>query len=513
MFMYFSKIIKKIIRLFSLRERYVYRRDNRLRLRYKLMPAFLLFSISLGFGAPYLSHSASVAVLASENNTFKSGTSSALIASETIKDETHSEEEVRYSDTLDLFRDEQGQIRRGRTARKAAALVQSYAMQFRNAGSSVKERTIEIGKGDTLAGVLQKAGVSSREAYKAVHSMKAVYDPRSIKPGQKISVRFDGTEEDGERLKELKMAVGPLKTISIDRDSDSFEARIDEKESKRTLHAASAKIETSLFGSAEKAGIPVSVAANAMKLFSWSVDFQRDIRTGDQLELLYDNYVTEDGHVAKNGEVIYAKMILSGKEIPVYRFKTKDGRVDYFQPDGQSIRKALLRTPVDGARVSSGFGMRRHPVLGYSKMHKGMDFAASRGTPIYAAGDAVVEKAGRWGSYGKYVRLRHNGKLKSAYAHMSRIAKGVTPGKRVKQGQVIGYVGTTGRSTGPHLHYEVLVHDKQVNPMSVDLPTGEILKGKDLERLKRKVREIDQEYAALSRGMKLAQASSSKSLQ
>ena len=197
-------------------------------------------------------------------------------------------------------------------------------------------------------------------------------------------------------------------------------------------------------------------------------------------------------------------MNTGGREKPIYRYKMDDGRVDYFEPDGTSIRKTLMKTPVDGARISSGFGYRRHPVLGYNKLHKGMDFAAPTGTPIYAAGDGVLEYAARNGSFGNYARIRHNSKLKTAYAHMSKFKKGMHKGKTVKQGEVIGYIGTTGRSTGPHLHYEVLVNGVQVNPRSVKLPTGETLTGEQLKRFKSLIQGINQEYASLTKGLKFA---------
>ncbi len=514
---YFCNFSKKLYRVFPLRVRHVYRKGScRLRLRYTVMPSLFAVCLLTFAGWHYFSASDVASfhkkkILTSAILTEKGAVQ--LAQAEGAADRRGKQETIRYKDTLDLFRDESGQIRRTDTTRKTAALVQSYAMQFRNPSPKPEERMIEIGKGDTLAGVLQKAGASSAEAYKIVDSMKSYYDPRSIKPGQQVQVRFNRNEEGVRQLYEVAMALDPMKTVFVDRSDDAFRSRVAEKEVYRKIHAASTEIESSLFGSAQRAGIPMTVVANAMKAFSWNVDFQRDIRSGDKLALLYDNYMTDDGHVAKNGDVIFAKMVLSGKEIPIYRFEMEDGRVDYFQPDGQSVRKALLRTPVDGARVSSGFGMRKHPILGYSKMHKGMDFAARTGTPIYAAGDGVIEKAGRNGSYGIYARVRHNSKLKTAYAHMSKLANGMRPGKRVKQGQIIGYVGTTGRSTGPHLHYEVLVNDKQVNPRSVDLPTGEILKGKELKRLKEKIRKIDQKYAALSKGMKLAQAEDPKSVQ
>ena len=175
-------------------------------------------------------------------------------------------------------------------------------------------------------------------------------------------------------------------------------------------------------------------------------------------------------------------MTLSGDDMSLYRYQLADGRVDYFDAQGRSTRKALMRTPINGARLSSRYGMRRHPILGYSKMHKGLDFAVPRGTPVYAAGDGVVERASRHGAYGKYVRIRHNNDYTTGYAHLSGYAKGLFPGKRVQQGETIGFVGSTGRSTGPHLHYEIFRGGKHVNPLSVRLPTGVRLAGADLAR-------------------------------
>ena len=182
----------------------------------------------------------------------------------------------------------------------------------------------------------------------------------------------------------------------------------------------------------------------------------------------------------------------------------KDGRIDYFGPDGISIKRTLMKTPINGARMSSGYGKRKHPVLGYTKMHKGVDFAARTGTPIFAAGDGVIEKAGWFSSYGKYIRIRHNSQLKTAYAHMSKIRSNVKPGTRVTQGQVIGYVGTTGRSTGPHLHYEVIKNGRQVNPRSVNLPTGEELTGEEKAKFKTVVSDFRRKYAAALEGTKVA---------
>src|SRR5690606_35971927 len=235
---------------------------------------------------------------------------------------------------------------------------------------------------------------------------------------------------------------------------------------------------------ATRAGGPASVVQDMIRIYSFSVDFQRDLQEGDKFEVLYTAKVDDNGKVYSAGDMTYARLTLSGKEYPIYRYEDATGHVDYYRPDGTSNRRGLIKTPINGARMSSGFGMRRHPVLGYSKMHKGVDFAAPTGTPIYAAGDAVVLKAGWFSSYGNYIRLSHSGALGTAYGHLSRIAKGIRPGVRVKQGQVIGYVGTTGRSTGPHLHYEVLISGKQVNPNSVKVPTAAQLAGKELHKFK-----------------------------
>jgi murein DD-endopeptidase MepM/ murein hydrolase activator NlpD len=199
-------------------------------------------------------------------------------------------------------------------------------------------------------------------------------------------------------------------------------------------------------------------------------------------------------------------MTLSGKELAYYQYTPKSGITDYFNPQGQSVRKTLMRTPINGARLSSGFGKRKHPILGYTKMHRGTDFAAPTGTPIMAAGDGVVDFIGRNGAYGKYIRIRHNSSYKTAYAHMSGFKRGLKQGDRVKQGDTIGYVGTTGRSTGPHLHYEVLENGKQRNPMSVKLPAGEKLEGQDLKRFAASLPALQQRIAvARGEGQFLAQ--------
>ncbi len=366
----------------------------------------------------------------------------------------------------------------------------------------VQERVIKIGAGDTLTGVLGKAGLSSSESYNIVEAVRQHVDLRKLKPGQVLNIRFDPAQDPeaqgGFRFASLNMAVDPLRTVSVARDEagQGYKADMTERAMFKQFYVREAPIEVSVFGSAAKAGIPQTIVADAIRIYSWHVDFQRDIRQGDRLQVMYEQYETEEGVKIKTGNVVYAKLTVAGVDIPIYRYETKDGRADYFLSDGRSIRKTLMKTPVDGARMSSGFGMRRHPIQGYNKMHKGVDFAAPTGTPIYAAGDGVVEMAGRRGGYGNYIRIRHNGQLKTAYAHMSRFASGVSTGSRVRQGDVIGYVGTTGASTGPHLHYEVLLNGVQVNPRGLNLPIGEVLEGEQLRIFQAHIREIDRNRAS-----------------
>jgi murein DD-endopeptidase MepM/ murein hydrolase activator NlpD len=302
---------------------------------------------------------------------------------------------------------------------------------------------IEIGRGDTLAGVLQEAGVTGTDSYQVVKALSEHYDPRGVKPGQKLSVHFKPGTEDV--FTKMTMQVDPIKEITISKDGDKFAAEMSEKKLVKNTYAGKAEIETSLYGSAARAGIPSAVIADMIRIYSWNIDFQRDIQPGDKMEVMYEAEETEDGEYAKFGNILYANLTVGGKDVQIYRYEMADGRVDYFQPNGFSIRKTLMKTPIDGARISSGFGLRRHPVLGYNKMHKGVDFAAPTGTPIYAAGDGILEYAGRFSSYGNYIRIRHNSQLKTAYAHMHRLGKGM----KVGRARIAGRCHRLCRHNGP----------------------------------------------------------------
>lgn len=397
------------------------------------------------------------------------------------------------------------------TLRTYRAVPPSDGGRFSPSAIEVPEtytRTVAVKSGETLSQILVRAGLGTAESHQAIAALHGVYDPRDLKAGQQLDLTFRPTldEKAGDRFLGLILEPDYEHVVSLTRDGDSFSVEKSPKALTTRLARADGTIETSLYVAGVDAGLPVPVLIELIRIYSWDVDFQRDIRKGDQFTVMYQRIEDETGKLVRHGDILLARMTLSGESRPLYRFTTNDGFVDYFDDKGQSAKKALMRTPIDGARLSSGFGMRKHPVLGYSKMHQGVDFAAPTGTPIYAAGDGVVDKAGRNGGYGNYVRVRHNGEYATAYAHMSRIAKGVTRGARVRQGQVIGYVGTTGRSTGPHLHYEILKQGAQVNPLKVKMPSGRKLEGNELAQFQDAVQEIDNQYANLERATRVAEA-------
>jgi murein DD-endopeptidase MepM/ murein hydrolase activator NlpD len=378
-----------------------------------------------------------------------------------------------------------------------------------NAGSEffVSQKKVAIAKGDTLMDLLVKNSVPRNEAYEAIQALRKVYDPRALNPGHAITVYFHQDPAIADpTFSGLEIEKDVISSVRVSRDENGgYKADKEEKEVNSVLKGFSGKIDSSLYVSAKAQGVPDSVIIDLIRMYSWGVDFQRDIQTGDAFEVMYEQYQTADGAVVPGkGDIVYAKLTLSGNDMPFYLYKDSAGDADYFDETGQSAKKTLMKTPIDGARLSSGFGMRKHPVLGYSKMHKGVDFAAPRGTPIYAAGDGTIVRIGPFSSYGKYVKIRHRNGLETAYAHLNGFKAGLKSGSRVKQGQVIGYVGSTGRSTGPHLHYEVIMSGRQVNPNSIKLPTGKALAGADLKKFKSVVASLDSQFSKIGRNTAVA---------
>lgn len=349
----------------------------------------------------------------------------------------------------------------------------------------VEVDTVRVRSGDTVAVILRRAGVGGRQVHEAYTALGRILDVRRIRPGQ--TVRVERSPGDG--LRQMVVAQGRTDyVVARAPGGEGFEARARERPFARELDHARGVIRSSLYLSATRARVPAAVVHEMIRLYSWSVDFQREIRAGDTFEVVYERFRDLASGAEDSGDVLFARLVLSGDSRPLFRFEVAPGVADHFDAEGKSLRRALMRTPIDGARLSSGYGKRRHPILGYNAMHRGVDFAAPRGTPFYAAGDGVVTHRGRRGSYGNYIRIRHNGVYSTAYAHLSKFRRGVVKGSRVRQGQVIGYVGSTGRSTGPHLHYEVLVNGRQVNPLSLKMKPGTSLEGEAFARF-----EIDRD--------------------
>jgi murein DD-endopeptidase MepM/ murein hydrolase activator NlpD len=355
-------------------------------------------------------------------------------------------------------------------------------------------RVIAIQKGDNLMGVLIRAGVERGLAYAAIEALKKYYDPRrDLNIGDELQIsfypqtRYQKANKFGriKRKYSLKSVTIPVSFDRLVKVTLSQEGKFEANEAKRNIRretiAVSGIIKSNLFVDATSVGVSPTILAKLIRIYSFDIDFQRDLWEGDKFELMYEQIRNEKGIIIRDGYIHYAKLTLRNTKLPLYRYVTSSGNLDYFNEKGNSARKTLMLTPIDGARLSSRFGKRRHPILGYTKMHMGIDFAAPIGTPIYAAGNGSIIKAGRNGGYGKYILIRHNSTYKTAYGHLSKFAKKTRVGNRVKQGEIIGYVGNTGRSTGPHLHYEVIQNGRKINPRTVRIPSGEKLKGAELQ--------------------------------
>ena len=326
---------------------------------------------------------------------------------------------------------------------------------------------LKIKKGSNLFNTLKKASLDSMQIGNLLNNLKKIYNPKSIRPDQDIILAYKENSFYG-----LALEVNELKEVQIIKTPLGFEEYIYNKPVKKKYIFKEIVIESSLYEDSLKEGMPLEILIDMVRMFSFSVDFQRDIRKGNYFKVYYEFLLNYKGEKIMPGNIIYANAKLKNNILDMFRFNSQNGKHEYFNSNGESIRKTLMKTPIDGARLSSRFGKRVHPVLGYSKMHKGVDFAAKTGTPIYAAGDGVIERANVFGGYGRYIRIRHNSEYKTAYAHLHKFAKNIKRGKSVKQGQIIGYVGSSGRSTGPHLHYEILLNNKQINPQKLKLPEG-----------------------------------------
>ena len=290
----------------------------------------------------------------------------------------------------------------------------------------------------------------------------------------------------------LKLNYTKYKDIFVWQDiNDKYNSQVFLRPTRTEETLVKGVIKNNLYISALKSGMPENTLLEMISLLGFSIDFQREIRSGDSFEVLFTKKIdTLSDLIIETKPIKYVSINLSGNKLNFFNYKDKFGLPQYYDENGKSSKRTIMKTPINGARLSSGYGNRKHPILGYTKMHRGLDFAAPSGTPIFAAGDGVIEKAGWNGTYGKYIRIRHTGTYKTAYAHLSGFHKNVRIGKRVLQGKIIGYVGTTGRSTGPHLHYEVIKNNIQVNPMRIKLPAGKNISKTDIDNYKKHIEKI-----------------------
>lgn len=349
------------------------------------------------------------------------------------------------------------------------------------------ECILEVGDGDTLARMLGRENVPTSQIHQAIQALEKHYSPRKLRPRHRIALTLARPGPDAAHKDLHRLSIQPKlgETYIVKRaDNGTFRSEAIATPLQKQEKHVTIQIRGSLYHQLAAQGVPASIITEVIRVLSFKIDLQRNLKTGDTCEIAYSHYHDPASGQARPGELIFAHLNLSKQQHAIYRFQTAGG-VGYYNADGKSIRGTLLCTPVDGARISSHFSARRrHPVLGFTREHRGVDFAAPTGTPIMAAGAGVVVKAGWVNGYGRYILLYHNGEYSTAYAHLNSFKKGLQKGTRVRQGEIIGYVGASGLASGPHLHYEVIKNGKQINPLEAKSITTQQLQGNELKAFK-----------------------------
>ena len=344
--------------------------------------------------------------------------------------------------------------------------------------------------GDTYEDIVENLDINKKEKK---NLLKTILNEKSLKIlriNQKFTFKFDNLSE--QKIIEFKIETDKKNQIVFNKikNENKFVSKKIKKNFIKKLVYKETIITSSLYNSAINLGIKPNIIIEFARLYGFQVDFQRDIWKNDSFQIIYEEFVNDENKIVDTGEIIFANLNLQDTDIQLYKYEYEKGKIDYFDENGKSIRKTLMKTPINGARLSSSYGKRKHPILGYTKMHLGTDFAAPTGTPIMASGDGKITKVGWCGGGGNCVKIKHNSIYQTVYAHMSKFGRGIKKGVRVNQGEIIGYVGSTGLSTGPHLHYEVIENGKKINSQKLKLPSGKILKGnqrKDFEVSKIKI--------------------------
>ena len=368
-------------------------------------------------------------------------------------------------------------------------LQKTFEHVFNNLEPRFKVINHKILPGETFDKILEKYSVKKDEINELKKRISKKININKLNTNHKIEFTIDQTTF---LIKEFIFKISNTEKIYLSRNTDvgEFNQKIVVTKLKKEVLYKENTILQSLYRSASKQKIPANIIIEFAGIYGFQVDFQRDIKKKDSFQIMYEVFMDDNERVIETGNILFANLVLSGQDNSLYYYDKK-GSLGHYDKNGKSIKKALMKTPINGARLSSPFGMRKHPIDGFNKMHRGTDFAAPMGTPIMASGDGVVKKAGWCGGGGNCVVIKHNSTYQTIYAHMSKFAKGIKSGIRVKQGQTIGYVGSTGKSTGPHLHYEVVVNGKKVNSQTLKLPSGKILKGEDRKIFETKKIKLD----------------------
>ena len=346
-----------------------------------------------------------------------------------------------------------------------------------NLENRFREYNYIVKDGDNYEIIINSIIIPKKERKLFLETVKKNKGLKILRPNQKIFFKID--KKNGPKVTEFIIEINKKKEIHYIRDikNSYFRSKVLEKELTKVIAYKESKITNSLYQTALSLKVKPDIIIEFARLYGFQVDFQRDIWKNDSFQIIYEEFFNKDGKIVETGNIIFANLSLQNQDLKLYRYEYQKNKIDYFDENGKSMRKTLMKTPINGARLSSSFGKRKHPILGFTKMHTGTDFAAPTGTPILASGDGLVVRAQWCGGGGNCVKIKHNRVYQTVYAHMSKFGRGIKKGTRVKQGQIIGYVGSTGLSTGPHLHYEVIENGKKINSQKLKLPSGKILKG------------------------------------
>lgn len=367
--------------------------------------------------------------------------------------------------------------------------VKDFLFNQFNSGATKVE--LKARNGDSIQRILYEQKISPTEVNNVLNALRREYNIGALRNDQKVYLIVK-RERNGNFVSRLTVNIDNITTVHVFLNKDNvYETKRVTKILTKKNHLVETTIDRGIYRTAKQSGIENSIVAQFARLYGFEVDFQRDLKKNDKIKIFYERYLDDDGVSQRTGNIIYSEISNDKKNITLYRYEYPNGSIAYFTPEGKSIEKSLMRTPINGAKLSSRYGFRIHPILGYNQMHQGTDFAAPVGTPVMASGAGTVEYSGWKGGYGKFISIRHSPVYQTNYAHLQDYAKGIRRGTRVQQGQVIGYLGSTGSSTGPHLHYEVIVNGKKENSQTLKLPSAAPLEGNNKNFFEIQKRNID----------------------